>query len=130
MLSIAVLIALVAFAVMVATTATWFKRIQQVAIPDNRLGFLGMWLLAALLGGGSFFLPEAGLLSGIFGTLAVLVGAGFLVLYALGKQGEDHPIIVGDNMPAFTAFDDTKSLYDSSVLDGSPVLIKFFRGHW
>jgi len=130
LLSSPLLIALAAFAVMAATTATWFKRIQQVAIPDNRMGFLSMWLLAAMLGVSSFFVAGAGVLSGLLGALAALVGAGFLVLYALGKQGEDHPITVGDGMPDFTALDDTRSLYKSSVLDGSPVLIKFFRGHW
>ena len=130
MLSSALIISLLAFAVMVATTATWFKRIEQVAIPDNRLGFLAMWLLAALLGVSSFFTAGAGWLSGIFAAVGILVGGGFLVLYALGKQGEDQPIQVGDSMPAFTALDGDKNLYDSSVLNDSPVLIKFFRGHW
>ena len=130
MLTSAFIMALAAFVVMVATTRAWFRRIQQVAIPDNRLGFLGMWLTAALLGTGSFLAEGPGVFSGLFAIPAIFIGGGFLVLYALGKQGEDNPIAVGDSMPAFTATDDSKSLYDSSVLDGSPVLIKFFRGHW
>jgi peroxiredoxin len=39
-------------------------------------------------------------------------------------------IRVGDLVPAFEAPDEHGALFRSSSLNGEPLLIKFFRGHW
>lgn len=114
----------------VGATAAWFQRIQRVAIPDNRLAFLGVWLLAVVLGITSFYSAGASWLSGIFGAIAIFGGGAFLTLYALGGQRASDPIAVGDAMPAFSAVDSDRATFDSSSLGGAPVLLKFFRGHW
>ena len=42
----------------------------------------------------------------------------------------ENPIKVGDQIPYFVAVDDQGELFESDVLKGTPVLIKFFRAHW
>ena len=62
--------------------------------------------------------------------MASLGGLLFLVLYALSKQGVGDPIVIGDQMPGFSALDGESQAFESESLAGSPVLLKFFRGHW
>ena len=129
-MSIALLLALSAFALFAGAIANWFSRIKRVAIPDNRGAFIAAWAGAVALGIGSFFAPGAGLASGILATLAVLGSGGFLTLYSLGKQRAANPISVGDPIPAFAGVDAARQDFASSALEGRPALIKFFRGHW
>ncbi|MFK8048099.1 MAG: hypothetical protein AB8B81_06685 [Halioglobus sp.] len=130
MVSIAVILACLGLLVFVATTAAWVGRIKRVAIPSNRTGFLASWLTALLLGVASFYNPGAGWLSGVMATVVVLGSGLFLLLYSLGKQGAGDVINVGDSMPAFTALDENRETFESNTLNGAPILIKFFRGHW
>ena len=116
--------------IMVITTAMWFRLAANVAIPDNRTPFLMLWGLAAVLGVSSFFGNNSGLLSGNFGTLATLGGAGLLILYMLRKQGVGEPISVGDKIPAFSGVNEKGKEFDSNGMSGAPILLKFFRGHW
>ena len=125
-----IIIAGLGLAVMVVTTAMWFRLMANVAIPDNRTTFLMLWGLAAVLGVGSFFGNNPGWLSGTFGALASLGGAGLLILYMLRKQGVGEPISVGDKIPAFSGVNEQGMEFDSSDMSGSPTLLKFFRGHW
>jgi hypothetical protein len=130
MFGTATLLGAIGFAAFVLTTGVWFRRARQVAIPANRLAFLGGWSTAAVLGAASFFVADSNWLSGIFGVLALAGGAGLLGLYALGTQGAGNPIAVGDHMPAFHAITDTGARFESTELTGVPMLVKFFRGHW
>lgn len=130
MITTAVVISSLGLLVFVSTSVAWFRRIQRVAIPDNRLAFLGFWLLAILLGVTSFYSSGASWLSGVFGGVATLGGGMFLTLYALGGQRASHPIAVGDQVPSFSAVDGNRLAFDSASLSGAPVLLKFFRGHW
>ena len=114
----------------VGATVAWFRRVQQVAIPDNRIAFLGVWLLAVVFGITSFYSAGMGWLSGIVGGIAIFGGGGFLTLYALGGQQASDPIEVGDVMPVFSALDSGRATFESTSLSGAPVLLKFFRGHW
>jgi hypothetical protein len=114
----------------VGATVAWFRRIQRVAIPDNRFAFLGVWLLAVVLGVAGFYSAGGSWISGIFGGIAIFGGGTFLTLYALGGQRASDPIAVGDAMPVFSAVDSDRVTFDSTSLSGAPVLLKFFRGHW
>lgn len=129
-MSSALVMALAGLAAFILSVALWTRAIRNVAIPDNRIGFIALWFGAFLLGVLSLFQPDAFWLSYIIGTLATLGGGLFCVLYALNKQGEDNPIRVGDPMPQFSGTDGERNLFDSTELAGNPVLIKFFRGHW
>jgi hypothetical protein len=126
----AIVIAGLGLVILVVTTALWFRLTTKVAIPDNRTAFLMFWGLAAVLGVSSFFGDNPGWLSGTLGTLATLGGAVLLVLYLLRKQGVGKPISVGDKIPAFSGVNDQGMEFDSSGMSGSPILLKFFRGHW
>jgi len=130
MITTAVVISSLGLMAFVGATVAWFRRIQRVAIPDNRLAFLGVWLLAVVLGITSFYSSGTNWLSGIFAGIAIFGGGAFLTLYALGGQRAKHPIAVGDVMPAFTGIDSDRATFDSTSLSGAPVLLKFFRGHW
>ncbi len=131
MLTIATDIAALAVVLLVLTTMVWFKRVGRVAIPDNRFVFLLLWWLAVLLGAASFFSSQANWLSGIYGALAILGGGTLLALYALRKQGVgEEAISVGEAIPHFSAVDEEGVIFDSLAMAGSPVLLKFFRGHW
>ncbi|NND68935.1 MAG: hypothetical protein HKN19_15200 [Halioglobus sp.] len=126
----ALFMALIGLAAFALSLVLWIRAIRNVAIPDNRLGFIALWAVAFLLGVYSFFQPGANWASGIVGAIATLGGGLFCVLYALNKQGADNPIEVGSSMPAFVGTDDARNAFDSTELAGNPVLIKFFRGHW
>ncbi|MBL4820121.1 MAG: hypothetical protein JKY98_03885 [Gammaproteobacteria bacterium] len=130
MISSAIIFAASAVLLWVLATVIWFKRIRQVAIPDNRLPFLLGWFGAALFGLLSFFSSGAGWISGIFGTIAIIAGIAMLVLYVLRKQGAGETIAVGDQIPVFCAQDAESNPFDSISMAGSPILLKFFRGHW
>lgn len=130
MLTNAAIIAVLAIVIFIFTTIAWLKRARAVAIPDNRLAFLLLWSLATLLGIASFFSAGAGWLSGIFGAVATLGGSMLLGLYVLRKQGAGDTISIGDRIPIFSALDGEGEVFDSASLNGSPVLLKFFRGHW
>lgn len=130
MLSTSSVLAGLALLTFTATTAAWVGRIRRVAIPSNRSWFLGSWLTALLLGVSSFYNPGAGWFGGVMATIAMLGSGLFLVLYSLGKQGVGDAIAVGDTMPQFTSLDENRETFESSTLAGSPILIKFFRGHW
>jgi len=130
MLSNAIVFAGLGLTVLVVTGIVWFRLAMQVAIPDRRLGFLALWGLAALLGLSSFFSAGATWFSGIVGGLAAIGGLMLLGLHLLRKQGVGQTISVGDKLPVFSAADETGVTFDSATAMGSPLLVKFFRGHW
>ncbi len=130
MFTTAIILATLGLLALGATTAGWFARIKWVAIPNNRLGFLAGWLSALLLGVASLDSPSAGWVSGVMASIAMLGGGLFLLLYSLAKQGVGDAIAVGDSMPVFSGLDEHSQSFDSATLGGSPILLKFFRGHW
>ena len=130
MFSIATFLGLLAFAMFAVAAGTWFRLANQVAIPNNRLPFLGLWVAATALGIASFFSEGSGWPSGILGALAMAGSVALLGLYAMGTQGAGDPIAVGDHIPAFEAISDDGSNFASAELTGVPLLVKFFRGHW
>jgi len=118
---------LIALVIVLVTTTHWFLRAFRVDIPDNSTPYAIAWGVGGALG----------LLSLVFGggggAAAWAMGLGFLFLYfvrtAVQRVG-DEMISVGDTLPAFTATDDKGEVFDSAELKGTPVLLKFFRGHW
>jgi hypothetical protein len=123
-------LSVLALVIVALTSTAWFHRLQRVAIPDDRLGFLALWSAGVLIGAAGLVSPGAGWASGIAGALAVFGGAFMLVLYALGKQRTRNAIEVGDAVPVFSAPDEHHQTFDSASLAGTLTLIKFFRGHW
>ncbi len=115
-----------ALIVVLGTTTMWFRRAFQIRIPANPYWFARFWgaglvlgLLALMTGSGS----AAGGWAAAFGGL-------FLYFLFTGSQKNQTTLSIGDAMPAFTAVDDDGEVFDSAALAGTPVLLKFFRGHW
>ena len=130
MLTNATTVSIVAIAISLMTTGAWFRAAYRVAIPNNRAVFLSVWTLGAALGVASFYAPDISGTSKALGGVAAGIGLLMLVLYSLGGQRAKSAISVGDQIPSFTATDGTGQAFDSVSLSGTPVLLKFFRGHW
>ncbi len=123
-------LAFAGLALAVLTTALWFRRVRQVRLPRNRSGFLLAWLGAATLG--ALGLAEgAGWVSGTAGVLAIFIGVFVSFTISISRQQyASDAISPGDRLPPFGAPDEFGEPFESEVLAGAPVLIKFFRGHW
>jgi len=124
------LLGVLAFLLVAAPMALWFRRMKSVSIPEDRRGFVACWAGGAVLG--VFALTQGpGWIGGIPAGIAVLAGAFFSVLVFVSPQRvASHAIQVGERLREFTAPDENGAVFASSSLAGSPVLLKFFRGHW
>ncbi len=124
------ILAALAFVVTLATGVLWYRRIQAVAIPENRTPYVGAAAVGAIAG--LFALANGpGWLGGALAVLAVL-GGGFLVgTYAIsGQKGGTGRFRVGQPVPKFTAPDENDQQVALASFAGRPLLLKFFRGHW
>ncbi len=121
---------LAALAVAIGCTMTWFRAAEAVAIPENRIVFIAVWLMAVALAIAALVL-KAGWLGRIAALPAIVLGLFLPFTVSISEQIlPENAIRVGDVMPAFSAPDDRGELFDSARLRGNPVLIKFFRAHW
>ena len=95
--------------------------------PKVKRSFTLMEILIAV----SIFTVIVGLVGGIFATLSILLGGFFVFTWSISKQtGGGGKFQPGLPLLAFSAPDHNGNAFDSSTLDGRPVLLKFFRGHW
>ena len=108
----------------------WFRQINQVDIPENRIVFVIFFFSAVALGI-SAFVMRTRWFGAIPALLAIVIGGFFPFSMTISRQEvATTGIQVGQTMPHFKALDRNGELFDSASLDGKPVLIKFFRGHW
>ncbi|MDE0886890.1 MAG: hypothetical protein OSB70_15295 [Myxococcota bacterium] len=120
-----------ALLLVLGTFAVWGLRIKQVQIPANRLGFVLGWSSGALLGLIALATQGGGWLAAIPAVMAVLGGTFLCALvYVSPQAASDDAIRVGESLRAFTALDENGDEFSSVSLEGRPVLMKFFRGHW
>ena len=123
-------LALAGLVLAVAGTMFWFNRAEAVALPENRILFLAVWIGAAGLGVAAFFMG-AGWLGRIVALPAIVLGLFLTFTVSISEQIlPPNAIRVGDTIPAFSAVDERGEVFDSERLRGHPVLIKFFRAHW
>lgn len=121
---------LAAFALVFAAGFRWVQLIQSVSLPDNRIGFLLCMVTGMGLAITSFF-HNPGWIGGTLAALALIPSCFFVFTWAISAQkGGPGKLQPGSPLMAFTAIDDMGSSFDSGVLVGKPVLLKFFRGHW
>lgn len=125
-----VYLSILGFAVVFATGFRWFRLVYAVALPSNRIGFLASMTVGicfAIAG----IVQGAGLAGGVLSTLAILLGAFFIFTWSISKQvGGSGKFQPGSPLLAFSAPDQEGNTFESSTLDGRPILLKFFRGHW
>lgn len=122
---------LAALALAVGAFVFWFYLARQVKLPDDRTGFVLVFLLAAGLGI-SAYVKGTSRPGAIPPAIAILIGL-FLpfTIYISPQELETARVIkVGDTIPRFTASDDMGVTFDSASLSDHLVLIKFFRAHW
>jgi cytochrome oxidase Cu insertion factor (SCO1/SenC/PrrC family) len=124
------LLACLALGLVVVTGIIWFRSAYAVTLPTNRIAYVIAMGTGAVLA--VFALADnPGLVGGTFAVLAALLGCFFLFTVAISEQkGGAGNLVIGSPMPAFSARDHLGNPFDSSTLDGRPVLLKFFRGHW
>lgn len=128
------LLALLSFGLLIATFGLWAQRIQAVRVPKDRTSFVVAALVAVGLGLAAFG-DSLGWLEMLCAGFGIFGGALFTLLIAISPQKTDGAIQVGDNVYAFVgdeaaALDDNDQPTAMSSYQGTPVLIKFFRGHW
>ncbi len=121
---------LVAFLLVAGALVEWFRRIRGVRIPRDRRGFVACWLGGAALG--AIALAQGpGWVGGLPAGLATLGGLVLSGLVAISPQRvAENAIRVGESLRDFTAPDDQGEAFPIASLAGSPILLKFFRGHW
>jgi hypothetical protein len=123
-------LSLLAFVLVLGTGFRWFQRVYAVAIPKNRLGFLLSMLLGSVLAVAAL-VEGAGLLGSVLASLAVFIGVFFVFTWSISAQkGGVGTLQLGSKLQKFTAVDHCGNIFDSASLEGSPILLKFFRGHW
>ena len=122
---------LAAAAIAVVTAWYWFYLVDEVALPTDRSLFVVLFLLAAALGVLAL-VKRTSWLGAVPPLLAIAVGLFFPVTMSVSEQivAHDTVIEVGDTVPQFTSIDGSGDAFDSRVLNGHLVLIKFFRAHW
>ena len=120
-----------ALALAVGNVMFWFYLARQVNLPEDRTGFVLVFLLAAALGISSY-VKGTSIPGAVPPALAILIGL-FLpfTIYISPQALETAKVIkVGDTIPHFTAIDERGETFDSASLNDHLVLIKFFRAHW
>ncbi len=121
---------LLALVVAIGCTRLWFYQAENVALPENRILFLAVWLSAVVLGI-TAFVKKAGWLGRIAALPAIAIGLFLPFTVSISEQIlPPEAIQVGEMIPSFSAPDDRGQVFDSARLRGNPVLIKFFRAHW
>lgn len=115
------------------TFYVWFQRIQSVSIPANRSGFVAGALGSAALGAAALA-SSPGWGAGIVAGLGTASGLLFALLVWISPQKTEGAIEVGDRLHDLlgdgAALDDAGNTVALSAYAGTPMLIKFFRGHW
>lgn len=123
-------LAIAAFLLVLTTGFFWFRLVYAVKLPDNRAGFLLCMLAGIGLGVASLW-QSPGVMSAVLAVLAIACGGMFVLTWAISPQkGGPGKLTPGTRLIPFTSTDHLGNRFDSQILAGKPVLLKFFRGHW
>ena len=123
-------LSILAFAVAAGTAFIWFRLLSAVALPKNRTGFVLCMVTAICLAVGGL-VTGSGAWVVILSSISMVLGGLFLSLVLIsGQKGGSGNLQLGSPLLSFSAPDQLGDTFDSSSLDGRPILLKFFRGHW
>jgi ribose/xylose/arabinose/galactoside ABC-type transport system permease subunit len=125
------LLACLAAAATGALLILWARAMRQLEM-GKRLWLLSWIAVAAAVLGGVALARDPGVVGGLLAGVSVLAGVTFLALgFFLSTQSkQDLAVTLDGAIPTFTAPDENGEPFDIASLRGSPVLLKFFRGHW
>ena len=119
-----------AVSLLIGGIAIWMRLIGRVEIDTGRRLPSAM-IVAALVLAVVALTQSPGLLGGILAGLTATIGSIAILLQVLAPQSNQVPAVeVGQTLPAFTALDHEGKPFDLASLNGRPILMKFFRGHW
>jgi hypothetical protein len=108
----------------------WMRLIQRVEIDEGRR-LPQVMIVSGLVLAIVALTQSPGVIGGILAGVTAAAGALAVLLRVLAPQSSQAPAVaVGSPLPGFSALDDSGAKFELSDLDGRPVLIKFFRGHW
>jgi len=123
-------IGLAAVLLTAASAYIQYRQIKEVSVPLVPWGQVVLWL-SGIACGLLAFLQGIHFLMTIPVTLAVVTNIFFLVVIATSKLPKVDPALeIGDRYIDFTATDSEGNSFTLSQLEGRPILLKFFRGHW
>jgi cytochrome oxidase Cu insertion factor (SCO1/SenC/PrrC family) len=123
-------LAIAAFTLIAIAIGLWVRLIARVEIDEGRR-LPSMMVVSAFVLGLIALSQSPGLFGGILAGATVAVAAVAFLLQALASQsGQSPAFAVGDALPSFSALDDRGEPFDLARLNGRPILMKFFRGHW
>jgi hypothetical protein len=123
-------LSLASLALLATAFALFAKLVGRVEVGERR--WLANCLVAAgMLAAATTLFRGPGISAGSVAGVVLLVGGAYFVLVGLAGQSRQTPnVAVGQPLPAFTAPDATGEIFDLASLEGRPILMKFFRGHW
>ena len=111
-------------------SVVWFRAAQAVRLPRNRTPFVAAWLGGAVLGAAALT-QGPNWIGGSAAALALLAGSFFCLLVAISRQVvAPNAVRVGAELPDFSAPNADGQPFALASTRGSPLLLKFFRGHW
>ena len=120
---------LAALGIGVGGWALWMRRINALDVPlrpwTQWIG-MGLGCLLAI----AAFANGPGGFGGLAAGLGLAMCAAFIILTNLSTPAGSAAFSVGEAAPDFTTLDSTGTEFELASLRGSPVLLKFFRGHW
>lgn len=117
-------------AIVVVAVAVWFRKALALEVQGSRAAYVSAWAAGAALGVVALT-REPGLAGGIAAGFSVALGAMLLGLVAISPQKVAADAVrVGSKLPDFAAVTDDEEPFTLSGLEGRPILLKFFRGHW
>jgi hypothetical protein len=123
-------LALIALLIVAGTLAWYYPKITNVTAPLWPWREQSLMGLALLLAGAAFF-GHPGAVGYLSAALAVLLAGLFLLLtLTSGLPYQPPAVAVASEAPDFRAVDAEGKEFHLSQLRGSPVLLKFYRGHW
>ena len=119
-----------AFGVAVGNWAVYWPKIKAMRVPLRPVGHQAV-MCAAILLGLLAFMRGPGALGGLAAVLA-LAAAGMFLFFTLNSAmpHETPAVAVGEPILDFTAKDAAGNDFTLASLQGTPFLLKFFRGHW
>ncbi len=124
------LLAVSALVVVISNLAWYQRKVTTVTAPLRAWREQAIMGLVMFLAGSAFFL-HPGVIGSVGGGIAVFLASLFVVLtFTSGLPQQRPAVVVGDFAPDFRASDGDGKEFRLSNLRGSPVLLKFFRGHW
>jgi hypothetical protein len=129
-MTVGTILALAALLTVVGTLAWYYPKMMNVSAPLRPWREQALMAAALLMAGSAGFL-HAGIFGYISASLAAVLATLFLLVTLTSGMPDQHVAVsVGSRAPDFRAFDAHGNSFRLSDLRGSPVLVKFFRGHW